>query len=88
MDERICPLLSGGLIGLFTGMSVLSLFEVIFWIWRALNHGARSVTESCRPGEEVKKNEVGVSDQVIVVIPKEKEVDSDGVIDHAEEHDC
>lgn len=30
----ICVFFLGGLVGLFTGMSVLSLFEMLFWLYR------------------------------------------------------
>ena len=38
---------SGGLIGLFSGMSVLSLFEIIFWVGRAFIHANRKCLECC-----------------------------------------
>ena len=54
-------------------MSILSLFEIIFWIWRAFTHGLGKAADSCwkREPKTTTKNEVGVKREVIVVMPKQ-----------------
>ena len=36
----------GGLVGLFTGMSLLSLFEILFWCGRIASAGLKPITRS------------------------------------------
>ncbi len=36
--QRCVNLVSGGIIGLFTGMSILSLAESLFWVVRLIKH--------------------------------------------------
>ncbi len=37
---------TGGLVGLFTGMSLLSLFEILFWCGRIASAGLKPITRS------------------------------------------
>ena len=64
------------MIGLFTGMSILSWFEIIFWIWRALVHGLNLGVKACKRKAGGKSDPEGDTEpahnEIIVVEPKEK----------------
>ena len=55
--------IEGGNLGLFTGMSILSMFEIIFWIVRVIAKAIRSHVNRTRRSELDTVVELTLSDQ-------------------------
>ena len=90
----MCSIL-GGTIGLFCGLSILSMFEAVFWVIRylvsicdaALTRAVGTSDSKVRPEEEWEEEDEEEEEEEVGEVEEEKDLEGEGhVVEDIEGH--